>query len=124
MTASAPFDTVDLVAPEKSANRTCFVLKPKPSRELCLSWPRLLVRTILSCRTANFVAPAKVNRRAHAGYRPSRCLKLNNIATTAKTSGQITLASGPTVPPVSHCDPFKVTLKRLCDGVNPLLGTP
>ena len=53
-----------------------------------------------------------------------RCLRLNNIATTAKTSGQITLASGPAVPPVSHCGPFKVTLKRLCDGVNPLLGTP
>src|SRR5215469_8474328 len=79
---------------------------------------------ILSCQTVNFVAPTKINRRAHARYRASRCLRLNNIATTAKTSGQITLASGPTVPPVSHCDPFKVTLKRLCDGVNPLLGTP
>jgi hypothetical protein len=60
----------------------------------------------------------------HARYSASRCLRLNNIATTAKTSGHITLASGPTVPPVSHCGPFKVTLKRLCDGVNPLLGTP
>ena len=97
----------------------------RPALEGSLAKATGNVRTILSCQTVNFVAPTTINRRAaHARYRASRCLRVNNIATTAKTSGQITLASGPTVPPVSHCGPFKVTLKRLCDGVNPLLGTP
>src|SRR5271155_479126 len=44
---------------------------------------------------------------------PSRYFRPNNAARTAKTSGQITLASGPTVPPVSQLPHYLVRMYSL-----------
>jgi len=46
-------------------------------------------------------------------YRTSRYFKLNPIATMAKTIGQMTLASGPTVPPVSQRGPLNDAFKKV-----------
>lgn len=57
-------------------------------------------------------------------YRTSRYFKLNPIATMAKTIGQMMLASGPTVPPVSQRGPLNDAFKTLWEGTKPLFGTP
>src|SRR5215469_8311667 len=57
-------------------------------------------------------------------YRASWYFKLNTMATMARTIGQKMLASGPTVPPVSHRGPLNDALRRFWEGSRPLFGTP